>query len=59
MTRVGVYQQPPSALAGGHALLVVPVACSSSLTAVGFDEAIDLSVAALDVRAHFLVRLGS
>jgi hypothetical protein len=39
-----------------HALLVVPVACSSSLTAVGFDEAVDLSVAALDIRAHFALR---
>lgn len=42
-----------------HALLVVPGACSPSLTAVGFDEAVDLSVAALDVRAHFVLRLGS
>ena len=44
-------------LAARHLLFVVFVVWSTSLTAVGFDEAVDLSVAALDVRAHFVFRV--
>ncbi len=44
-------------LAARHLLFVVFVVWSTSLAAVCFDEAVDLSVAALDVRAHFVFRV--